>query len=183
MFVKVENGVVTEYPYNIIKLYQENSNVSFPGGPLPDDLLALYNIYRVIPQPQPVYNKLISKAVNINPVQVNGVWTEQWQVVTLTQEEQQEKLNELKQSIVDATQERLDNFAKTRNYDGILSCCSYHNSTNTKFATEANYCIQARTDTWTTLYQILGEVETGVRPTPQGFSDIEPDLPPLQWTN
>lgn len=34
---------------------------------------------------------------------------------------------------------------------------------------------------WAKLYEILAEVETGTRPMPVGFKDIEPELPILQW--
>ena len=35
---------------------------------------------------------------------------------------------QLMQEIVSSTQQRLDDFAKTRNYDGILSACTYATS-------------------------------------------------------
>jgi hypothetical protein len=87
----------------------------------------------------------------------------------------------LKATIADATQERLDAFARTRNYDGILSASTYAVSTNAKFAAEGQYCVNARDATWATLYAILAEVEAGTRPIPTSFADIEPDLPILEW--
>ena len=91
--------------------------------------------------------------------------------------------NNLINYFVSETQKRLDNFAKTRNYDGILSACTYASDTNVKFSTEGQYCVEARSSTWSTLYQILNEVEAGTRPIPTLFSDIENDLPVLQWPN
>ena len=87
----------------------------------------------------------------------------------------------LMQSIVDATQKRLDDFARTRNYDGILSACTYATSTVPKFVTEGQYCVEARDATWAKLYEMLTEVEAGTRPVPTGFADIEPELPVLEW--
>lgn len=87
----------------------------------------------------------------------------------------------LVQSIVDATQKHMDDFARTRNYDGILSLCTYATSAVPKFRSEGQYGVDARDATWATLYEILAEVETGLRPTPTGFADIEPDLPALAW--
>lgn len=83
--------------------------------------------------------------------------------------------------IVEATQKRLDDFARTRNYDNILSVCTYATSTVPKFKAEGQYCVAARDTTWAKLYEILSEVQAGTRPMPSGFADIEPLLPPLEW--
>ncbi len=83
--------------------------------------------------------------------------------------------------IVSATQQRLDAFAQTRNYDGIMSAATYATSTVHKFRAEGQYCVEARDATWATLYQILAEVEAGTRPAPTGFADVEPELPVLAW--
>lgn len=83
--------------------------------------------------------------------------------------------------IVTATQQRLDDFARTRNYDGILSLCTYATSTVPKFQAEGQYGVTARDATWAKLYAMLSEVEAGTRPVPTGFADIEPELPALTW--
>lgn len=78
-------------------------------------------------------------------------------------------------------QARLDAFARTRDYDGILSACTYATSTVPKFAAEGQYCVNARDNTWATLYQLLAKVQAGTRPMPSGYEDIEPLLPVLEW--
>jgi hypothetical protein len=88
---------------------------------------------------------------------------------------------EIKAEIIASTQERLDSFARTRNYDSVLSACTYATDSITRFAVEGQYCVDARGQTWGTLYEILAEVEVGTRPMPTGYADIEPDLPPLVW--
>lgn len=87
----------------------------------------------------------------------------------------------LQTQVIAATQQRLDDFARTRNYDGILSACTYASSSVPKFATEGRYCVNARDATWASLYQIMGEVQAGVRPMPVGFAEIERELPLLEW--
>jgi hypothetical protein len=77
--------------------------------------------------------------------------------------------------------QRLDEFAQTRGYDGILSLCSYANSTSPQFKTEGEYGVQARDVTWGKWHEILTSVDSGARPNPTGFSDIEPELPALAW--
>ena len=110
---------------------------------------------------------------------------QQWEVYALPAEEaaanQASAAQSLQQSIVDATQRRLDDFACTRNYDGILSACTYSTSTVPKFATEGQYAVQARDATWDTLYQFMADVQAGTQPVPTGFEDVEPLLPELEW--
>lgn len=87
----------------------------------------------------------------------------------------------LKEQITIETQNRLDAFARTRGYDGILSACTYATDTQPKFASEGQYCVQIRGATWAKLYEIMAEVETGTRAMPSGYLDIESELPLLEW--
>lgn len=87
----------------------------------------------------------------------------------------------LQEGIVKATQQRLDDFAKERGYDSILSACTYTGSKKPKFNVEGQCAKDARDDTWAALYVILGEVQAGTRAVPRGFGDIEADLPTLSW--
>jgi hypothetical protein len=77
-------------------------------------------------------------------------------------------------------QARLDAFARTRGYDGILSACTYATSTNPKFASEGQYCVQARDATWAKCYEILNAVQSGQRAVPT-WEELEEELPPLKW--
>lgn len=79
-------------------------------------------------------------------------------------------------------QDRLDAFAKTRNYDGILSACSYANSTDAQYKADAARCVLLRDNTWTASYTILAQVQAGTRPMPTKLADIEADLPILTWS-
>lgn len=90
---------------------------------------------------------------------------------------------QIKQEITDATTARLNTFAQTRNYDSILSACTYATSSVTQFAKEGQYCVNMRDATWGKLYQIMQEVEAGTRPIPTGYADIEAELPVLDWAN
>lgn len=87
----------------------------------------------------------------------------------------------LQADIVQATQARLDAFAQTRGYDGILSACTYAASSKPKFATEGQYAVNARDATWATLYAFMAQVQAGAAPMPTGFADVEPMLPVLVW--
>lgn len=83
--------------------------------------------------------------------------------------------------VVGATQSRLDAFSKTRNYDGILSACTYATSSVPKSQTEGQYCVNARDATWAALYTIFDEVQAGQRPMPGSVEDVMALLPPLEW--
>jgi hypothetical protein len=80
-----------------------------------------------------------------------------------------------------AIQKRLDDFAKTRNYDNILSACTYATSSVPKFAAEGQYCVDARDATWAAAYALMDEVLAGQRPIPESIADLEPGLPVLAW--
>ena len=106
-----------------------------------------------------------------------------WDALEDSQNQQLITTEQLQQTIVTATQQRLDDFAKTRNYDGILSACTYATSTVIKFQVEGQYCVNARDATWATLYQLFDDVTNGIKPMPASFNDVEPLLPILEWPN
>lgn len=77
-------------------------------------------------------------------------------------------------------QKRLDDFARARGYDGILSACTYAASTVPKFAAEGQYAVAARDTTWAAAYAILAAVEAGTRPVPT-LAALAAELPVLAW--
>lgn len=84
--------------------------------------------------------------------------------------------------IVSATQQRLDDFARTRGYDGILSLCTYATSAEPKFKAEGQYAVEARDATWAKCYEVLAAVEAGSRPMPT-LDELLAELPVLTWPN
>jgi hypothetical protein len=98
-------------------------------------------------------------------------------------EEEALRQQRVQAEIVTSTQQRLDTFAKTRNYDSVLSLCTYASSPNAKFQAEGQYGVEARDATWSKLLEILAEVEANTRPMPTGYAEIESELPPLVWPN
>lgn len=169
---------------HVFKYHQEIRdafpNTSFPSV-MTDEVLASVGVVPVIQMTPPAFDRRYQKVVENAPAMVNGAWEQQWSVVPLSATEQQDVAAQIQKEIVDATQQRLDVFVKTRNYDGILSACTYASSTVLKFRTEGQYCVDARDNTWATLYSILAEVQAGTRPMPSGYAEIELLLPTLTW--
>ena len=79
-------------------------------------------------------------------------------------------------------QQHLDTFARTRNYDGILSAATYATSQVPKFKAEGQYAVEARDATWAKCYEILAAVEAGTRPMPT-LDELLAELPVLTWPN
>ena len=77
-------------------------------------------------------------------------------------------------------QQHLDSFARTRNYDGILSAATYATSAVPKFKAEGQYAVEARDATWTKCYEILAAVKAGSRPMPT-LDELLAELPVLTW--
>lgn len=88
----------------------------------------------------------------------------------------------LKAEYTAAVQKHLDDFARTRGYDNILSACTYATSTVPKFAAEGQYAVEARDATWAKCYEVLAEVEAGSRPMPT-LDELLAELPVLEWPN
>jgi len=197
MYINTETN---QYPISESDIREENSNTSFP---FPFEPPPKYQW--VFPSPQPTYNQVTQIAIETHPELTDSGHREQrWKVIsrfteytdesgkihTVAEQEaaaiaiaEKTRLEMMQREIVRRTQERLDTFALTRNYSGILSATTYADSAITKFATEGAYAKQARDATWAKLYEILAEVQAGTRSAPTSFEQIEPELPPLQWPN
>lgn len=182
MYVLVKDGAVERYPFYLSDLKKAYPNTSFPASPS-DEQLAEFNVFRVYGKPEPTYDHATQVLEYPPPVYdaVTGKWTQTSYVRDKTPEELAASAAALRDSIVQATQQRLDDFARTRNYDGILSLCTYATSVVPKFQAEGQYGVTARDATWARLYEILAEVEAGTRPMPSGYAEIEPLLPVLEW--
>jgi hypothetical protein len=91
-------------------------------------------------------------------------------------EPQQKPLLEVLESVVE---KRLDDFAVTRGYSSIANATTYFNSSIEKYKKEATYAIEARDNTWIKFYEIMNDENRD--PPISEFSDIELELPTLEW--
>ena len=170
----------SSYPHTERSIRSANPQTSYPAAFKADGYAWVF------PAPQPVHDPITQSVREIAPaLSALNKYEQRWKIVALDVKtiavNQSQTTEKLIQSIREATQIRLDAFAKTRNYDGILSACSYATSTVPKFQSEGQCCVAARDQTWAALYTIMGEVESKTRPVPSSFADIESALPVLTW--
>lgn len=182
MFALIENGTVKKYPYTEHDVRRANPQTSLPAV-FSDVVMASFGAQRVFFSTPPAYNENTHALEEGLPIfdQEAQRWAQVWSVRDLSADEKSRRANAVQQMIVDAVQQRLDDFARTRNYDSILSACTYATSAVPKFKAEGQCCVDARDNTWAVLYGYMAEVQAGTKPMPSGFSDVESLLPVLAW--
>lgn len=98
-----------------------------------------------------------------------------------TQEQiQQELVNRRITEIQIAVQNLLDSKAREKLYDDAFAICSYANSTDETFYSEANQFIAWRDQCWRKCYEILGLFQNGDIPMPT-VGEVLRQLPTLDW--
>jgi len=89
MHVKITNGNVDTYPYNVGQLRRDNPNTSFPKK-IPAEMLESYGIYTVVYTDTPNINDRTQKAEQAStPSLIDGAWTIVWTTSSKTAEETQ----------------------------------------------------------------------------------------------
>lgn len=86
---------------------------------------------------------------------------------------------QIQKDLTDAVQRHLDNVAKTRGYDGILSACSYAAHPN-PFQSEGIAALNWRAAVWVQCYQVLDAVKSGAIEIPTA-EQLVAGLPPINW--
>ena len=100
-------------------------------------------------------------------------WTNEKPYVAPTQKETEAQYTS-------AAQAYLDDFARTKTYDGILSACTYAASTSPRLREEGQRCIELRDAVWDSAFAILNDVTAGKRPIPT-IEQFIAELPKLTW--
>lgn len=104
--------------------------------------------------------------------------------VPMTPEEEAEFLAEQEANAIPkvadytaAVQSHLDKAAQAKNYDSIVSACSYAGAGN-PFQAEGQAFVTWRGDVWAKCYQIMADVQNGLRTAPT-IEGLISELPAL----
>lgn len=175
LYAEIKDDVVVDYPVN---LSQRFPYISF-SDIIPDEALP-ENIVRVVVKDQPTHDMATHKVAQREvPINVDGVWTIDYDIIDLSDSELQSNVDSFKQVFVNIVQNKLDAFAAERDYFNIISACSYATSSNVTFATEAAICIAVRDQMWSAAYALLDSISVDATlPTIQELVD---QLPTLSW--
>ena len=90
------------------------------------------------------------------------------------------EMERIKTELTNAIQAHLDTKARERNYDGILSLCTYATSTNAKFQQEGQAGVVWRDACWAKGYEVMEAVLAGTRAIPTAVELIA-ELPIFTW--
>ena len=85
MYIHAVESKIVQYPVYLRHLKTIYPQVSFPREPS-DTLLGNFNIFPVQAVSKPSCT-VLQRVAETAPVQVNGIWTQQWQVVDLENDE------------------------------------------------------------------------------------------------
>jgi hypothetical protein len=170
MYRQKESG---QYRANYAELCEAFPTTSIPNPPSKSDLDHL-GFEEVLDAALPEHD-LVLQCVSLSaPAFVNGRWVKTWEIKPVDAATAVD-------NITAAVQRRLDEFARSRYYDGILSACTYATSAVPQFKSDGQCAVNLRDATWSILYQLMTDVQAGVKTMPSTFAEVEQVLPPLVW--
>jgi hypothetical protein len=76
----------TIWPYSLGQLRADELTFSFSSSPSPAEL-AMFGVFRVVPQSQPQPDPATEKVVEVQPAEADGQWLQQWELVALSEAE------------------------------------------------------------------------------------------------
>lgn len=112
MFIKINNDGTKEYPYSLSNLTKDYPNTSFPDMNTlyqNDELLKAFNVFRVIDQPIPEYNRTSQTYSELSPELINSVWVRKWQIVNLSDAQKFEIRQNEERVVIDTRNSLLNN--------------------------------------------------------------------------
>ena len=163
---------------------EQNQNASIPEGA---DISVL-GWFVLEETDAPAYNNLTHALVWVVGIEQSNKgprYVRNYSVSPLSKEQSdtnyQEFFEQQKKAFIATVQKKLDLFAYERGYDDIKSAIGYLQSSIPQFKQEAEICLEKRDQMWYALFGILNKVQNQEIEVPMDFSDIESELPTLDW--
>jgi len=148
-----------------------------PASALTPAEATMFWVFPLAEVPAPAYDPITQSLIELAPLSVSGVWTQQWAINTLPIDDA--KANSIKDIEVNVIQ-RLNTFVRTRNYADTLSAVSYSGDADVQLNSDGTYMKYARSSTWIIVVNTTNEIQAGTR-APCNYATIEHLLPSLVW--
>lgn len=178
--------------YNDIR--NDCSGTSFPAV-MTDDLIAPFG-YLPVTMVAPVFDPATQSVAPAAPIQVNGVWTQQWTVTNLSATAIAANTAAANAAQIQSNEYAIQTFmdakAQSRGYSDLKSAVSYAAVAPVVPATDPNFamCEKYRTEgnalqvwmakTWATAYNYLATVTAGTNPMPNQAQAVAM-IPAFAW--
>ena len=161
----------TQYPSNWLNISTQEDKLD-------------HGIYELFYDPRPDYSEITHTVIEGTIESRSEQYYQTWTLLPLSEDAVTFNIKRQKDTfqhmVVQSVQQRLDEFARTRNYDSIQSLANYAGDEDTIFNSEGTYGKSLRSRTWRTLYNILADVEAGNRSIPT-MQEILLELPNMEW--
>ena len=164
------NTKTLECPLTEFDIKKMNTHVSFPIPFSPPE-----GYEPIVVKDAPSYDKLTHKIVYGQPTKKKDKWSLGWDVIELTTDESASEMNRFISDCEMIIKAKLDEFARERGYDSILSACTYATSKVSRFKVEGQKAVNIRDQVWDAFYKAI---ESGQFST---YEEIEKQLPLMAW--
>lgn len=160
MYAQIINNTIQHYPTTAAGLRAFYTDVALPQLEYWDDCQFLHDKgwRKVQPTEPPVYNPQIESVFETDPVLIDGVLMQSWEIVLLTTDQHQV----IRQALVDqldaAIAERLDEQARALDFESMLDAQGYVGSSIDEWNDQAMALTVWRDDCWLWFAGIGGQI-------------------------
>lgn len=192
LYARVRYGEIVEFPVHRIHIDNRGHSINDYVLVEIEDEPFVPPFHTLVQEPIIMGNRVICKW-KIIPKTLDAVLNDIWEPTTLESTDERYKetitisdvsleyIEQVTKLVSEYVSEKLDNFARSHQYDDIKSVVSYANSAIAKFKAEADRAIYLRDMCWASVYEYLDLVTEGSLPVPRSIEDIDAILPELTW--
>lgn len=195
-YARLVDGVIAEYPVFEIHIKNRSHPFHWYTECVYDDKPELPDAFHYLKEhTKVVFNKLRDKnevrvSYSIKEYTLTNLLNKIYKTSpNLLEESPNKNLSEIDPALATRIMEladkhiifKLDEFAKTRRYDSLISLCLYRNDINPTFAAEAERGATLRSLTWQAANVYITKLMSDQLPVPKTVKDIEAQLPALTW--